>query len=414
MSAEPTPTLVYCADDDPEVRCLFQRLISDGQRTVQTFADGTELLAAFQERAADIVLVDLDMPGTDGLSTCLEIRKQPDGYDVPIMIVSGIDDMDVIYDALDKGADDYILKPFSRAEILAKMAFQVRKRNRRMSFDIGLRPGSRFAGRYDVVREIGSGGFSMVLQARDLEAGRDVALKIFENSLVQRGKRELMQAFLREAYQLSRVDCSTIVKLFDFGQSGGFPYLAMEYLEGQSLVDIVQTSGPMPERDTCVVGREISRALNYLGERAMVHRDVKPSNIRITQEGRVKLLDFGLAKVVGDLTIARPRETFLSPAFAPPEAFLDTHEPDAEGDIFSLGATLYFIACAHPPYPGETYAEIMAARESGKHPVPMHKRVPTLSRALADLVMQALAPDPEQRPRATELKSRMDLLLGHL
>lgn len=389
---------ILCVDDDPPILKYYRKVLASQNHEVRTCSGGESGLTAFDNGRPDLVILDLDMPGLSGLETCAEIRKRRDGFDVPIIMVSGYGDEDSILQCLSAGADDYLLKPVNTAELLAKIKHALRKDQQRREMGAGFEPGSRFADRFEILAQTGAGGFGEVYRAMDLSRGIEVALKVFEIPHEQRSDTTFISSLLREAYQMSRLDFPTIVRFFDFGQSGVFYYLAMEHLHGRSLRDVVTEDGVLEESDLVVIAHEIARAIQYLSEANMVHGDVKPGNIMLTDDGSVKLLDFGLAGSSSDLRIAMSGCIVTTPAYASPESFYPNSKLDSRSDLYSLGGALYFGATAVPPFPGDTVDEVLAIR-FGHQPTPVRELNPNISDAFAGLVGEMLADSRDERPQ---------------
>lgn len=399
---------IICADDDEGITLLYQRMLGDKGHQVRVFASGAEVLDAFVQQPADLVILDLLMPGLSGLETCRELRKRPEAFEVPIIMVSGVAAETSIFECLSSGADDYVLKPMRPAEFYAKIASALARRATRLSRDNCLRPGARFAGRFDIRRQIAGGGFSLVFQAWDIARNSDVALKIFDLPPARRADNSFVSTFLHEAYQLSRLNHPVIVKFFDFGQSGEFHYLVMEYVEGRSLEELLQAEGALSEIRAAQIGHAVAGAIQYLDRQSMLHRDIKPPNILITGSG-VKLLDFGLARSVWDTAGSGSDELRVTPFFAPPEIFIKGEALDTRSDIYSLGATLYYGASKVLPFDGATVAAVIASHFAAT-PTPLCLVNPAVNKAFSLLIEQTMARRKEERPGIDEVLLRLGRL----
>jgi serine/threonine protein kinase len=244
-----------------------------------------------------------------------------------------------------------------------------------------LRPGLT-VGRFELVREIGRGGFGQVFEARDLQLGRRVALKAMragEHSARLQGA--LLQ---REAEAAAQLNHPNIVTLFDAATWEGGPYLIMELLRGEGL-DARLARGALPVEEALRVAIDVARALAHAHRAGVVHRDLKPSNVFLTDEGPAKVLDFGLAQVFGTIhPIAGGTPRYMAPE-------QQRHEPgDARTDVFSAALVLHETLTARLPF--ETEAA------DAEHP-PVASSIPDAPPALAELLARALSPDPAQRPR---------------
>ncbi|MFW5802780.1 MAG: protein kinase domain-containing protein [Verrucomicrobiota bacterium] len=400
------------ADDQQNVRRVVERMLEHAGHQVTMLSDGKALLDELARSGADLVLLDLKMEGLSGMEVCERIRSDPDLFAIPILMLSGVEDEDVILEALQRGADDYILKPFSRAELAAKVHFAFHRRRQASRPRLELQAGTRFADRFEIRRQLGSGGFSVVLLAYDALLRKDVALKVFDAPVTQVNSPEGVQMLLREAYELSKLDCSGIVKFHDFGQANTLYYLVMEYLDGKSLKDHIATEGPMSEFDVIVLIRELCRVVAYLAERDMMHGDIKPSNIMIGVDGRIKLVDFGLVRSFADGEgKENDDEAVLSPIYAAPESFFEGIVPDVRSEIYSLGAAAFYAACGEDPFPHGDVDAIVRTKASESAPRVRFIR-PELSEELDELIAEMLSREPEDRPDLQQLKAQVERLIA--
>jgi urea transport system substrate-binding protein len=247
---------------------------------------------------------------------------------------------------------------------------------------------------YRVLRVLGRGGMGMVFQAEDTHLQRLVALKvILPQYAVNTSARE---RFLREARACAALKNDHIVTIYQVGQDRDIPYLAMEFLQGETLEDRVLSGLSVPVREILRIGREAAEGLAAAHERGLIHRDVKPANIWLeAPAGRVKLLDFGLARAVG--TSSELTQTGIvvgTPAFMSPEQ--GRGEPvDARSDLFSLGAILYTLCTGDRPFQGSNVMAILTALATTE-PAPILN--PEIPAALADLITRLMAKDPSNRP----------------
>jgi serine/threonine protein kinase len=266
-------------------------------------------------------------------------------------------------------------------------------------------------GRFDVLGELGRGGMGAVYRARDPELGREVALKVLLPELATDPKAKAR--FLREARPQARVEHDHIVPIHDVGETGGFAYLVMPLLKGQSLRDALKKNARPPVSEVVRIGREIAEGLAAAHAAGLIHRDIKPGNIWLEGDRRrVKILDFGLARATGDApdehAAARPKLVsgdltaaggiVGTPPYMSPEQARGL-PTDARSDVFSLGTVLYELLAGRKPFTGPSAFDIMAAVASDE-PVPLPRLVPDLPPALADLVARMLAKDPAARTQS--------------
>ena len=397
---------IICADDDKYIQALILGIFTDRGNKVRSFYSGKEALEAHSIESADIIILDFDMPGESGLDLCKELRKDPSNYRLGIIMVSAYDTEEVIVNCLSAGADDYIIKPFKPAELLAKSGAAIENRRQLTNQNIRLEIGYQFAGKYEIIKGIGEGGFSSVFHARELQSESlcEVALKLFETSRLREDELDYMAIFLREAYGLSKLDHPNIVKLHDFGHVGGYYYLAMEYLEGKSLQQMVDEGGAMNEEEVALVAYEISKALQHLELHKSVHRDIKPMNIMVLKNGDIKLIDFGLARKTEDDTITMEGIFKGTPQFAAPEIICMESDIDIKTDIFSLGATLYYLISNVKPFSGDNPYEVFHNRFS-EIPKSVRQVDSSISFQFSELIDKMLSAKREDRPTPEEIIS---------
>jgi hypothetical protein len=222
-------------------------------------------------------------------------------------------------------------------------------------------------GNYQVLDKLGAGGMGEVYRARDARLGRDVAIKVLPAAFAQ--DRERLARFEREAQVLASLNHPNIAAIYGLEQSEGQPYLVLEYIPGETL------AGPLPPDDLLPIARQIIDALEEAHERGIVHRDLKPANIKMTPEGKVKVLDFGLAKaLVGDPIdeVASNSPTLAATALTRGAILLGTaaymspeqargKPVDKRSDIFAFGAVLYELLVGKQAFGGETISDSLAA-----------------------------------------------------
>ena len=203
-------------------------------------------------------------------------------------------------------------------------------------------------GRYKVLERIGSGGMGEVWKAEDTKLGRDVALKFLAGHLLD--DDEAKQRFLREAKAAAAITHPSICHVYEVDEEGGKTFLAMAYLEGESLEDRI-AKGPLPIKETLDIGRQIAEGLEAAHEKGIVHRDIKPANIMVDAKGRATILDFGLARLTEASKLTRADQTVGTAAYMSPEQIQGV-EVDQRTDIWSLGCVLYEMVASARPFKG--------------------------------------------------------------
>jgi serine/threonine protein kinase len=246
-------------------------------------------------------------------------------------------------------------------------------------------------GRYQILDTIGTGANSRVVRAFDPMIGRTVAIKLFPSQLASGEGRE---RFIKEARVIGQISHPSIVPLHDMGieESSSTPYLVMEYVEGQPLERLLD-KGSIPYPRACAWTAEVASALAVAHRKGIIHGDVKPANILINEEGRVKLTDFGMARLASRDSSDSP--LLGTPAYWCPEQILGKPQ-DARSDIFSLGVVLYEMITGHRPFDSDSLQGI-CSRVLSSTPLPPSHTNPSLPAGLNELVASCLAKDPAQR-----------------
>jgi serine/threonine protein kinase len=255
--------------------------------------------------------------------------------------------------------------------------------------------GKRF-GRYEVVAELGRGAMGLVYKARDPQIDRLVAVKTVFLDQEAEEHSDFRGRFLNEAQAAGRLHHAGIVAIFDFGEDPetNNPYIVLEYVAGESLNRILGRERKLPLATALKLAEEIARALDYAHEQGVIHRDVKPANILVTQDGHAKVADFGIAKLnLAHFTL--PGHVMGTPAYMAPEQ-LSGEGTDGRSDLFSLGAILYAMVTGHSPFQGDS-ATAVCFKVSTRDPVAASALELGLPRALDDVITRALAKDPGER-----------------
>jgi hypothetical protein len=252
----------------------------------------------------------------------------------------------------------------------------------------------RRLGSYEVLSMVARGGMGVVYRARHVYMGRVVALKVLNPELARR--TDLLQRFRVEAQSLARVEHDNVVKVLDIFESGGVHCIVMDFAEGSNLHQRVKARGPLTAHELLSVARQTAEALEAAHREGILHRDIKPENLIMDAQGRCKLADFGLA---GDLRMIREGQegplTFGTPAYSAPEV-LRRYPADRRSDVFSYGATLFFLAMAQPPFGQRGVQNVLLEQKNG--PPDLAARRPELPLKFTALVGRCLAWHPKDRP----------------
>jgi serine/threonine-protein kinase len=261
-----------------------------------------------------------------------------------------------------------------------------------------------FDGRYRIVRKLGSGGMADVYLAEDEELGRRIAIKILNDR--HANDEQFVERFRREAKNAAGLSHPNIVSIYDRGEAEGTYYIAMEYLDGRSLKELVVARGPLPIGDAIDATRQVLSALRFAHRKGVVHRDIKPHNVMADADGRLKVTDFGIARAgVSQMTEAGSiigTAQYLSPEQARGAAV------DQRSDLYSVGVVLYEMLTGKTPFTGETPVEI-AMKHLSDPPRPPSLERPDISPDLDMVVLRALAKNTDDRYQtAEEMDAELD------
>ncbi len=247
-------------------------------------------------------------------------------------------------------------------------------------------------GKYRIIREIARSN-DIVYEALDPAMARRVAVKELQipPHLAGAQKRERIERFYREAKAAGTLSHRNIVTIFDVGQENDRHFLVMEYLEGQSLRDILQMQGALPLKETVEITLQLCDALAYAHSRGVVHRDIKPDNVHILPGGVIKLTDFGIARITAEPSITSQGQVFGTPSYMSPEQ-VASHTVDHRTDLFSLGITLYEMLTGRKPFVGDSVITITYNIMNIQPTMPVG--VPA---ALQQILQRSLAKDPGLR-----------------
>jgi tRNA A-37 threonylcarbamoyl transferase component Bud32 len=252
--------------------------------------------------------------------------------------------------------------------------------------------------RYMILRELGRGGMGIVYQARQTVMNRPVVIKVISKALLDHP--DAVERFRREVQAAAKLAHPNIVTAYDAEQAGELHMLVMKFVPGQSLAEALHKKGPLPVLNACVYVRQAALGLQHAHEQGMVHRDIKPHNLMLTPKGQVKILDFGLAKMVSERASGTGLTDLNSymgtPDYCAPEQATDARSADIRADIYSLGCTLYCLLAGRPPFREETAVQTILAHLE-KEPTPLPQLRSDVPADLWAVVARMLAKDPARR-----------------
>jgi hypothetical protein len=266
----------------------------------------------------------------------------------------------------------------------------------------------RLADRFALENELGSGGMARVFLGRDEVLDRPVAVKLLDPI---HGGTDIGDRFEREGRTAARLAHPNIVQVYDAGEAEfdgkETSYIVMEYIPGGDLKKLIDERGRLPGAELARLGDEVCAGLVHAHERGVIHRDIKPHNILLDENGHAKVTDFGIARAL-DATQATRTGAYLGTALYSSPEQLHGQKATPKSDVYSLGATLYQAATGEPPFLGVTPLEI-ASQHVSKAPTPPRERGADVSKDLEALILACLAKNPDERPSAQEMRPRLEV-----
>lgn len=264
-------------------------------------------------------------------------------------------------------------------------------------------------GDFEIKKKLGQGGMGAVYLGHQLSLDRPCAVKVMAKELA--AKPGFVERFLREARAMAKIDHPHVVSCYAVGEEKGNHYVAMELIEGRSMQDWLDQLGKLPVADAVLTTLVAADALGYAHSLKMIHRDIKPDNLLVTNKGQIKVSDLGLAKATDeDMSMTQSGTGLGTPHYMPPEQARNAKHVDHRCDIYALGCTLYHFVTGQTPFSGGTIVELITAKEQGKFK--SARRInPEVSERLDLIIDKAMAKDPQHRYQSMqELSSDLESL----
>ena len=480
------PARILVVDDVEDNRAVLERRLRRQGHTVESADGGRAALDRLSRDRFDLVLLDVLMPDLDGLAVLERMKADASLREVPVIMISALDDVASVVRCIERGAEDHLSKPFDpvllRARISAclekkrlrdveleyleevgrvikaasamergeydsetlapvarrddelgrlarvfnSMADQVRTRETRLREQVdalrlaiaeakqatrsttpneapppNLATGELFAGRFEILEEVGSGGMGMVYRALDRELGGQVAIKTLRPELVR--SPTSVERFKSEIRLARQISSKHVVRTHDIGERDGVYYLTMEYVEGITVRELLDTRGRLGVAPTLAIATQLAQSLAVAHEQGVVHRDIKPQNLLLDSAGVLKVMDFGIARLAASSSgLTEAGMIVGTPDYMAPEQMLG-EEVTERTDLYAMGVVLFECLTGRRPFDANTAMAMIAKvlREEPPDPASLNPEIPP---AFARLVLRLLAKDPAQRPAsATEL-----------
>lgn len=427
---------VLIVDDEEMNRDMLQRRLERRGYKITTAEDGRQALALLEKERFDLVLLDVMMPGMNGIDVLEILRKKHSLTELPVIMTTALTDSEEVVKALDAGANDYVTKPIDLPVVLARIKTQLSVRRQAVvEVDSTTPPtvtvsmsaagpkdlvGLVLGEKYKLEEVLGIGGFGTVYRATHVVLGQAVAVKVLQINL--RSTSQDLKRFQREAAAACRLKHPHAVRVIDIDvTSSGLPYFVMELLEGRTVeAELKERRVLSPERCAEILF-PICDLLTEAHEASLVHRDLKPSNIFLHQPGRgevVKVVDFGLAKVVDESAGADGQNLTVTdqvlgtPAYMAPER-LNNQPYDGRSDVYSLGITTYQMLVGRVPFQSPDGNRMaVAMMQTTQMPTPLREVNPDVPAEVEATVLRALEKDPERRPSAREFAQDYSRAIG--
>jgi serine/threonine protein kinase/CheY-like chemotaxis protein len=435
--------VILIVDDVTANRLVLASLLRKAGYQVLAATSAQQALLQINMQVPDLIMLDIMMPGVDGYTLCRRLQEEPATRRVPVIFLSALSDPLDKVEAFASGGADYVAKPYQAAEVLARVAHQLRiarlqrelerekaellRMNEKLlaaqrqteqvfNFLSEALPGTTLDGKYVLEDKLGAGGFGVVYRAMHRGLQKQVAIKIFR-PVVQNEREDALRRFQVEGISACRVNHPNAVAILDSGTSAqGIFYLVMELLSGPTLHARMWERRRMPLQLGIQIMVPVLDVLVAAHAAGVLHRDIKPENIMLHKSPQgevVKVLDFGLAKLLGDEhqsvtpAVTAANKFVGTPIYMAPER-MDKDEYDGRSDVFSTAVLLYEMLTGQLPF-ADRDQPLLRVVFNHLHaaPVPLRTYAPELPAKLEDLLRRALSKDKLQRPTAQQFRDEL-------
>ena len=364
-------------DDNEMNRDLLSRHLERQGHTVTVAENGRQALEIIKTHTFDLVLLDIMMPEINGYQLLQRLKRHDSWRDIPVIMISALDEVETVVRCIEMGAEDYLLKPFDPVLLRARIsACLERKRLRIIS-------------KYVIKHTLGQGGWSTVYQGVHTGLDRPVAIKMMKHDMAE--DSDFLNQFRNEAKIIAQMSHKNIIQVYDIEELYRTIFIVMERLEGESLKELLKQVGYLPAPRAVDFLIQICSGLAYSHEKGIVHQDIKPGNIFVLPDDQIKILDFGLACPPGTEDMGLPGTVYY---MAPEQIEGDPVHPRT--DIYCLGITAFEMITGKRPYPEEDLAALMNMHLNQDIPDPA-ELVPELPQGLRKFILKACRRQPAER-----------------
>ena len=379
---------ILIADDSRELRTVLSAQLRKLGFDVQVAVDGQDALDRARSFKPTLVIMDIMMPKLSGLRATKKMREDPDLASTPIILMSQLGEEQDVVEGIQAGADEYLVKPFRQAELAARVRILLRKSSgaqkkldettaqgleaaeendavRRFK-ETGQIVSKDFAG-FTIIDKLGQGGTATVYRAMEPVNLKPVALKII--SPFAAVKEGFLKRLRRSNEIAVRLMHPHIVRTYTMGEYQDVHFMVQELVEGHALDNYLhEENGHMQEAKARRYMLHIAEAIQYLEEKNLIHRDIKPGNIYVSQDDVAKLGDFGLSRLQDDLGQTAEGYLLGTPHYISPEQANGDKQIDSRSDMYSLGTTFYHLLSGEPLFPGDNLQQVVLAHLTKARP----------------------------------------------
>lgn len=412
---------ILIADDSRELRTVLSAQLRKLGFEVQVAVDGQDALTRARTFKPTLIIMDIMMPKLSGLQATKKMREDPDLSSTPIILMSQLGEEQDVVEGIEAGADEYLVKPFRQAELAARVRILLRKSSgAKKNLDETTAQGLEAAEENDAVRrfketgqivskdfagftiidKLGQGGTATVYRAMEPVNLRPVALKIISPfAAVKEGFLKRLRRSNEIAVKLMHPH---IVRTYTMGEYQDVHFMVQELVEGHALDNYLhEEDSVITEAKARRYMMHISEAIQYLEDKNLIHRDIKPGNIYVSNDDVAKLGDFGLSRLQDDMGQTAEGYLLGTPHYISPEQANGDKYISSRSDMYSLGATFFHLLCGQPLFPGDNLQQVVLAHLTKARPK-LADMGADVSPALCELIDKLVEREPDARYKTAD------------